>query len=327
MADTFDVSVIIISFNTRDVLRQCLQTVERESEGMAVEIIVVDNASKDMSVEMVGEEFPHVVLVEHAENVGFGAANNAAIRKARGRYVVLLNSDAFLEPGALRLAVEHMDATPRAGVGGARLVSADGSWQPSAHEFPSVWLDFLMISGLQNKYSKSRMFGRMDRSWDDSMQAAKVDWVTGAFLIVRPEALQKAGPFDEEFFLYFEEVDLCRRFKLAGYEVWYWPDIVVVHLGGESAKGGDLEVSRSGTQVMLWHMRSSLIYYRKYHGVEAWWVMMLERFWYWMRAIRNERSSEPWKKERAKYCRTYKSLMEQAWRETYGGRISPPRPW
>ena len=132
--------------------------------------------------------------------------------------------------------------------------------------FPTPLLNFFMLSELANKYSHSRLFGRMDRSWDVSGKPAQVDWLTGAFLILRPEALQKVGPFDEEFFLYFEEVDLCQRLKQAGYEIWFWPDIQVTHVGGASAKEQELQISQSGSLITLWHIRSSLLYYRKYHG-------------------------------------------------------------
>jgi GT2 family glycosyltransferase len=190
--------------------------------------------------------------------LGFGGANNLGFKSALGRYVVLLNSDAFLTEGSLERSVAHMDARPRAGLGGGRLIGRDGSWQPSARMFPSVFSDLIVLSGLAARFPRSRFFGRTDRTWANEMEAASVDWVPGAYSIIRAEALAAAGPFDPRFFLYSEEVDLCKRIKQKGYEVWYWPDIAVVHVGGESSRQiRSLELSRSGSQLTLWRMRST----------------------------------------------------------------------
>ena len=170
-----DVSIVIVSFNTRNVLRECLQSIERESAGLSVETWVVDNHSSDGSPEMVEQEFPHVHLVRSATNLGFGGANNVALEKARGRYIVLLNSDAFFCPDSLRLAVKHMDEHPLAGLGGAQLVGRDQSWQPSGRMFPTVLNDAFVYFGLASRYPSSRIFGRLDRTWADQSAAAEVD--------------------------------------------------------------------------------------------------------------------------------------------------------
>ncbi|MGA3228260.1 MAG: glycosyltransferase family 2 protein, partial [Acidobacteriaceae bacterium] len=242
-----------MSFNTKDILRECLESVERESEGLRIETLVVDNHSRDGSPEMVENEFPRVRVLRSTVNLGFGAANNLAIQAAGGRYVILLNSDAFLCPGSLRLALNHMNLHPDVALAGARLVGRDFSWQPSARLFPNVFGELLVLTGLAARFPKSRFFGHFDRTWADHLEAAQVDWVPGAFSIVRAEVLQRVGLFDPRFFLYSEEVDLCRRIKRAGYEIWYWPDILVIHIGGESSRQvKDLELSSSGsTQLVL----------------------------------------------------------------------------
>ena len=323
-----DISVVIVSFNTCELLRQCLLNLEREASGLLYEGIVVDNASRDGSAEMVESEFPGVRLVRNKNNRGFAAANNQGFQIARGRYVVLLNSDAFLRPQALARSLEYMDANPQVGLAGGRLVGQDNSWQPSARAFPSLLNDLLMMSGLADKYSKSRFFGRLDRTWADPLEAASVDWVPGAYSIIRREALQRVGYFDERFFLYYEEVDLCRRLKAAGYEIWYWPDIVVVHLGGESSKAiKNLDISSAGTQLTLWRMRSGLLYYRKHHGAfGAWSVMILELCWNRLRMLRN-RSKRRDRQDKRERARTAMKLMQLAWRDTCGGNVSPPQPW
>ncbi len=324
-----DVSIVIVSFNTRDVLRECLQTLERESEGVSYETIVVDNDSHDGSADMVEREFPAAKLIRSGANLGFAGGNNRGFPLATGRYVVLLNSDAFLRPGALKLSVEKMDANERIGLGGARLVGRDESWQPSARMFPSFLNDALAMTGLSAKYATSRFFGRFDRTWADQNEPAEVDWVPGAYSIIRREVLESIGYFDESFFLYYEEVDLCMRVKEAGYQVWYWPDVVVVHIGGESSKTvRHLTMSGAGSQLTLWRMRSSLLYYRKHHGAGgAWLAKELETVWHALRASKNSKSDDPEKRAKAEGSDAIVRLMSQAWNETDGGRVSPPRPW
>ncbi|MDM8567023.1 glycosyltransferase family 2 protein [Candidatus Halobeggiatoa sp. HSG11] len=317
------VSVIIVSFNTRDLLRDCLNTLIKEAGNINYEIIVIDNASKDDSANMVATEFPDIKLICSTENLGFAAANNLGFAQAQGDYIVLLNSDAFLWPHALERSLEYIQANPKIGIGGARLINPDESWQPSARLFPSLLNHLIVISGLANKYPKSKFFGRMDRTWADTNQAASVDWVPGAFSIMPRKVLEKVGYFDEQFFLYCEEVDLCKRFKMAGYEVYYWPDVTVIHLGGESSKSlTDLEMSTSGKQINLWQIRSTLLYYRKHHGLIITWLwMQLENNWHLLRIWKNCFN------QKANNSKTMRKLLKQAWHETQGGKISPPRPW
>ena len=329
MTRTPDVSVVVVSFNTRDLLRECLRTLAAEAGGVTYETIVVDNASRDGSADMVAHEFPDAVLLRSDVNLGFAAANNHGFAVARGRWVVLLNSDAFLRPGALPRAVQHMQADPAIGFGGARLVGRDGGWQPSARAFPSCLNDLLTLSGLSSRYPRSQFFGRVDRTWADPDEPASVDWVPGAFGIVPRDLLEQVGYFDERFFLYYEEVDLCRRIKAAGRTVWYWPDVVVVHLGGESSKTvTSLTMSSAGAQLTLWRMRSELLYYRKHHGaLGAHAAMDTEWTWHAARSLRHARSVDPARHAKAEESQAIMALWRQAWRETDGGRVSPPRPW
>lgn len=327
--DKPDISVIIVSFNTCDLLRQCLQTLITEASDVSYEIIVIDNASLDGSADMVAQEFPDVQLIRSQENLGFAAANNLGFAQARGYYVVLLNSDAFLKPQAITKALAYMQADPTIGVGGARLVGHDDIWQPSARMFPSLINHFLTLSGLSAKYPHSRFFGRVDRTWADPNQAAIVDWVPGAFSIMPLHVLKEVGYFDESFFLYYEEVDLCKRIQAKGYNIWYWPDVVVVHLGGESSKTMKaLNISAAGKQISLWQMRSALLFYRKHYGaLSAWLWMKIEYLWHGLRAFKNSRSQQADKQQKVVSSKTVQQLLKQAWHDTQGGKISPPRPW
>jgi GT2 family glycosyltransferase len=182
------------------------------------------------------------------------------------------------------------------------------------------------LSGLAARFPKSRFFGRFDRTWDDSGQPVEVDWVPGAFTLIRRTALEQVGYFDERFFLYYEEVDLCRRFREAGWRIWYWPDAEIRHWGGESSKTVEnQDFSSSGSQLTLWRMRSQLLYYRKHHGwLVARLIAGLEPAWHAVRAWRAKRGGAQHKADESGRIIT---LMRRAWLETRAGETSPRRPW
>lgn len=326
MSNPVKTSVIIVSYNTREILRACLNRLFDMCRDLTLEVIVVDNASRDASAEMVECDFPDVHLVRSQINLGFAAANNVGFKVATGDTILLLNPDALLEPGALQRSLAYMATDPRIGIGGGLLLDKAGQWQPSARCFPSLLNEFLVLSGLAARFPKSRFFGRFDRTWDDSGQPSKVDWVPGAFALIRRSALEQVGEFDERFFLYYEEVDLCRRFQQAGWTIWYWPDVVIRHWGGESSKTVENhDFSSSGSQLTLWRMRSELLFYRKHHG----WLMTklvagLERGWHRLRAYRAIRAGKP---NKAQESARIADLMQRAWQETQAGQQSPARPW
>jgi GT2 family glycosyltransferase len=322
-----DASVVIVSFNTRDILRTCLASLKRATGDLDIEVIVVDNASHDGSADMVAAEFPRVSLLRSAVNLGFAGGNNAAFGQARGRHVILLNPDTLLDRDTLDRAIAHMDKDPSVGMAGGRLLNRDGSDEPAARQFPSVFNDFLALSGLAARFPGSRLFGRFDRTWAPVAQPADVDWVPGAFAIIRGEVLAQVGHFDERFFLYYEEVDLCRRIRAAGWRIRYWPDIVVHHWGGESSKTlTDHAISSSGSQLVLWRMRSALLYYRKQHGrLTAWAAAQLEIGWHALRRAKVALTGG--NPDKSAESTQVSSLMRRAWAETAGGRVSPSRPW
>jgi len=319
-----DLSVFIVTYNSGPLLRACLDSLRAQTL-LDFETIVVDNASRDDTVGIVRSEYPEVHLLANPTNLGFGNANNLALTQAKGHYIVLLNPDAVLPPDTLERSVKHMEANADVGMAGGLLQGTQGEWQPSARQFPSLLNDGLTLSGLAYRFPKSRFFGRFDRTWADPMQATVVDWVPGAFAIIRRSLVEQIGLFDPRFFLYYEEVDLCRRIHQAGCKVYYWPDLVITHIGGASSETVDeLAFSSSGKQLTLWRMRSQVLYYRKWHGlVYSWLVKGLEQGWHGLRAWRNA-SRAP---EKAAESKHIVQLWRQAWQETQGGRISPPQPW
>lgn len=318
-------SVFIVTYNSAPLLRACLDSLRAQTLAGDFEVIIVDNASRDESVAIIREEYPEVHLIASPVNLGFGNGNNLALTVAQGRYIVLFNPDAVLPPETLALALAHMEATADAGMGGGLLQGTKGEWQPSARQFPSLLNDGLTLSGLANRFPRSRFFGRFDRSWADPFKASAVDWVPGAFVILRRTLVDKIGLFDKCFFLYYEEVDLCRRIHEAGFKVYYWPDLVITHIGGASSETVDEVVfSSSGKQLTLWRMRSQILYYRKWHGLlYSWLVKTLEQTWHGLRAWRNTHRA-PNKAAESKHV---VALWRQAWLETRGGLDSPPQPW
>lgn len=253
-----DLSVIIVNWNVRDLLRRCLESVFASPFGGSLEVLVVDNASADGSGEMVRTEFPQVHLIANAENRGFPAANNQGLALARGRYILLLNPDTEVVGDALQAMVAFADAHPDVGVVGPQLLNPDGSVQSSRRRFPTLATALWESTWLQ-PYAPRRLLERyyvLDRP-DDEIQ--DVDWVTGAALMVRREAVEEVGPLDEGFFMYSEELDWCRRFREAGWRVVYLPTARIVH-----------HVGKSSEQVLparhIHFQTSKVRYFRKYHG-------------------------------------------------------------
>jgi GT2 family glycosyltransferase len=229
-----EVSVIVVSFNALPWLERCLESVRGH------ETIVVDNGSTDGSVDLVRSRFPEVRLVEQ-ENLGMGAGNNAGMRLAGGRYFLLLNSDAWAEEGAIGRLVAFAEARPDAAVVGPRLVNPDGTLQRSVRAFPTVWRLATEYLFLRKLAPRSRLLNPLYVGDFRHDEAREVDWVTGAALLVRRDAADAVGLFDEDFFMFSEEADWMFRFREAGWKVWFDPDARVVHVGGAS-HGGRLYV-------------------------------------------------------------------------------------
>ena len=225
-------SVVIVSYNTREMTLRCLRSLDDALQGLEAGIFVVDNGSSDGSAEAIEHEFPAVNLIQNERNRGFGAANNQALRLARGEFVLLLNSDSFPEKTAISHLIECARSYPRGAIFGPRLLNEDGSLQPSCYRFPSpsrsIWENTLLSAAFPNH----PIFGDY-RAWPHD-EKREVDFVIGACWLVRCAAIEEVGLFDEEFFLYAEETDWARRFLKAGWKTLFVPDAQVVHLGGGS---------------------------------------------------------------------------------------------
>ncbi len=233
-----ELSIIIVSYNTRDLLRDCLRSVLSSRGITDYEVIVVDNCSPDGSAEMVRHEFPQVRLIASAINGGYAYANNLGLREARGRHLLLLNPDTVLPPAALRDMRAFMEEHPDAGVAGPKLVLADGRLDLACRRsFPSLDVAFYRLVGLSRRFPHSPRYNRYNLGYLDPDQVAEIDSVVGAFMWIRGEALQQAGLLDERFFAYGEDLDLCYRIKVQhGWKVYYNPAVVVTHYKGQSMR-------------------------------------------------------------------------------------------
>jgi GT2 family glycosyltransferase len=229
-----DVSIIVVNWNTKSLLRDCLISVYEESRDIDFEIIVVDNASTDGSREMIRNDFPKVILIENIKNRGFAAANNQGIAVAKGRYVLLLNSDTIVLDNCIANIVSFADTQPRAGVIGCRVLNSDRTLQPTCFMFPSILNLLLSSSYLYKLFPNNRFFGREQMTWWDANYVREVDIVKGCFMLIRREAIEKVGGLDENFFMYAEETDWCYRFRKCGWKVMFAPVGEIIHYGGQS---------------------------------------------------------------------------------------------
>jgi GT2 family glycosyltransferase len=254
-----DLSIVIVNWNTRDLLRQCLRSVYETVSDLSFEVIVVDNASTDNSQEMVRREFPSVRLIANAENAGFAGANNQAIRRSSGRYVLLLNSDAFVRENTIEQMVAFLDVHPEASMAGCRLLYEDGSLQPSCTAFPTLFTEFCIATQLDRLFSQSSVFGKYSMTYWNFDDVREVDVIMGAFMLVRVLAIDDVGLMDESYFMYSEEVDWCYRFKENGWKIYFYPHVEAVHLWGGS-------IGQVRIEMFIQMYRSRVHFFRKHYG-------------------------------------------------------------
>ena len=265
-----DLSIIIVNYNVKEFLANCLQSVRRATAGqqgskqeskqgskqnskldskqsstLQTEIFVIDNASSDRSVEFLKPRFPDVTFIQNETNVGFGKANNQAIPLAKGRYTLLLNPDTLLQEDTLRTLTEFMDRHPEAGACGCKILNPDGSFAAeSRRSVPTVRSAFYKASGLTALFPKHRRFGRYYLGWLDEDEPSEIPVLSGSFMFFRTQVLQQAGGFDERFFMYGEDIDLCYRVNQAGHKLFYVPDTSIIHYKGESSKRDDFTYNK-----------------------------------------------------------------------------------
>jgi len=254
-----DISICIVSWNVKDLLRECLSSIYDSAPELRYEVVVVDNNSRDGSGELVRENFPKITLIPNRVNCGFAAACNQAIRQSRGRYILLLNPDTRIQSGSLEEMLRFLDERPFSGGGGPKLINPDGTLQPSIRNYPTFKSSlgrFTILGDLGFFRSSGNHY--LARDFDYGCPSI-VEQPMGAALFLRRDALDDVGGLDESFFLYYEEVDLCSRLSQAGRVIWYNPDAVIIHVGGGSTE-------KAGARARFQMQESQFKYFAKHFG-------------------------------------------------------------
>ena len=253
-----ELSIIIVNYNVKLMLEQCLISVMKASKGIAQEIIVIDNNSTDQSLEYLKAKFTNVNFIVNKENLGFSAANNQGIRISKGDYVLLLNPDTIVGENVLKESLEFMRNNPKAGAHSVKMLNANGQFLlESKRGFPSPWNSFCKMSGLSSLFPNSKTFSQYQLRYLSPDIPHKVDVLSGAYMFMRRKALDEVGLLDETFFMYGEDIDLSYRIVLGGYDNYYLP-IRILHYKGESSKKGDMRYYRNFYGAML-------IFFNKYY--------------------------------------------------------------
>jgi O-antigen biosynthesis protein len=256
-----DLTVIIVSYNVSSFLDQTLMTVEESAQGIEHEVFVVDNASADDSADMVRRKYPQVKLIENKDNLGFAKANNQALKLAKGRYILLLNPDTVLRADTIPAMIGFLDSHPEAGAAGCKVINPDGSLQLACRRgFPSPGVAFFKMVGLSGLFPKSRTFGAYNLTYLDPEAVAEVDAISGSFMMLRRETLDRAGYLDEDYFMYGEDLDICFRIKKDGWKIYYVPETEIIHFKGESTK------SVPSVKSILDFYTAMHIFVEKHHG-------------------------------------------------------------
>ena len=264
MEKRVDLSIVILNFNTVDLTRTCLKTLfESNLEKYTMEVIVCDNGSTDASVAMIRKEFPKVLLIDNKINLGFAAGNNPGMRKAMGRYVLLLNTDTEVPRNTLRTMLEFMDDNPRVGAVTCKLVLPDGSMDPACHRgFPTPWVAFTYMVKLEKMFPRTHLFGEYHQGYRNLSAIHEVDCISGAFFLVRHDVIKKVGLLDEDYFMYGEDIDWAYRIRQAGGLICYNPTVTVLHKKKQSGRANILKKRRITTEIYF--HKYNWLFYKKH---------------------------------------------------------------
>lgn len=254
-----DLTIIIVSWNCKGYLAECLQSIDADGSKLSCTIIVVDNNSNDGTLEMLREDFPRVHLISSEKNLGFAAANNRALKSSRSRFVLLLNPDTVVRPGAFDSMIKFMDDHVDAWAIGPTILNGDGSRQHSGVRFPTNWNILVEALFLDRLFPQTELFGEHKELYKHPECSREVDYLQGSCLMVRSDAIERVGGLDERFFMYFEETDWCCRMKKAGGTIRYCPSATIVHFGGN-------QIGHFDERRLVHYHRSLLRFYQKHYS-------------------------------------------------------------
>ena len=254
-----ELSIIIINFNVKEFLEQALLSIQKATRDIETEIFVVDNASQDGSVALIREKFPEVQLIVNTKNVGFAAANNQALKLARGRFIALVNNDTIVQEDTFKQLFNFLENHPEAGMVGCKILNPDGTLQLACRRSaPSPWVAFTKVTGFSKLFPGSRLFGRYNLTYLDPDESYEVEAISGSFMLIRRQTFEDVGYLDDTFFMYGEDLDWCHRIREAGWKIYYVSDTAIIHFKGESSKSSGFDHTRIFYQAMR-------IYVAKYY--------------------------------------------------------------
>jgi len=273
MPKKVDLSIIILSYNTRNLLQKCLKSVFSSISGdYSFKVIVVDNASGDGSVEMVGREFPQVNIIRSPKNLGYAGGNNLGLKRVNGRYILFLNSDTEITSDAIQKILDFMEKNLNVGAVTPKTELFSGGMDPDCHRgFPTPWASICYFSGLERLFPKSKLFGQYHKFFEDLNKPHEIDAGFGTFMVVRREVVKKIGGWDEDYFFYGEDLDYFYRIKKAGWKIMFYPEAIVRHHKGASSglRKESKPVSQATREIRIKTARASIrameLFYKKFY--------------------------------------------------------------
>ncbi len=254
-----DLSIIIVNYNVKEFLQNLIDSIYKAAKNYSFEIIIVDNCSTDGSQDYIQNKFPDVNLILNQKNLGFSKANNIGLKQAKGKYLLLLNPDTLLSEDTISTMLNFFSNTPDAGLAGCKILNPDGTLQLACRRsFPGPWTSFCKVTGLSNLFPKSRLFARYNLTFLDENKTYEVDAISGSFMMMKREVYEKIGGFDEQFFMYGEDLDLCYRVQSGGYKVYYVHNAQIIHYKGESTKRSSIDEAKVFYDAMHLFVRKHL---------------------------------------------------------------------
>lgn len=246
-----DLSIIIVNYNVKEYLKNLLNSIKKSSPNILKEIIVIDNASDDGSVDLIKEKFPDIILIENKTNLGFGKANNQGLKIAKGKFLLIINPDTLVAEDTFAKMIDFFNENPLAAMAGCKILNPDGTLQLACRRsFPRPWIAFTKVTGLSSLFPKSKIFAQYNLTYKDENQTYEVDAISGSFMMLRKEVYDTVGGFDEQFFMYGEDLDFCYRIQNAGFKIFYVHTTQIIHYKGESTKRSSLDETKIFYQAM-----------------------------------------------------------------------------
>ena len=240
-----DLSIIIVNYNVKEFLQNLIHSIEKASSNLTKEIIIIDNASDDGSVDFIKEKFPHIKLIANQTNLGFGKANNQGLKISTGDYILFINPDTLVSENTLETIISFLKQNPQIGLAGCKIINDNGTFYlPCKRGFPGPWASFTKLTGLSKLFPKSKIFAKYNMTYLDENETHEVDAVSGSFMMIPRTIYNKIGGFDEQFFMYGEDLDLCYRVQKSGYKVFYVPKTQIIHYQGESTKRSSIDETK-----------------------------------------------------------------------------------